>query len=202
MNDDWKWEDNWKWEKTFETNVRDERATRVWWGGNKDRRNEMVTRGFKRNTHWKEIKTKVEGIMGVSGVTYGGVKVIGQMSSFAIIRFDKYEHKQDFKRWLRTNGEDVTKEGGIWFGENVDKDTRARERAVGKVKKALCMAKQNRQDVCRDYRRGIVYVGDEVVARWNDVSKVMTFRGEGRGIRETYKRLLDEGRREEDQFSE
>jgi hypothetical protein len=32
--DDWKWEKNWEWEKTFETKVRDERATRVWWGGN------------------------------------------------------------------------------------------------------------------------------------------------------------------------
>ena len=81
----------------------------------------MVTRGFKRNTHWKEIKAKVEGIMGGSRVTYGGVKVIGQMASFAIIRFDEYEHKQDFKRWLRTNGEEVTKEGGIWLEKRLTK---------------------------------------------------------------------------------
>ena len=47
-----------------------------------------------------------------------------------------------------------------------------------------------------------MYVGDEIVARWDDKSKVMTFRGEGRGFRETYKRLMEEGRREEDQFSE
>ena len=47
-----------------------------------------------------------------------------------------------------------------------------------------------------------MYVRDGVVARWDDTSKVMTFRGEGRGIREAYKRLLEEGKREENQFSE
>ena len=124
------------------------------------------------------------------------------MASFAIIRFDEYEHKQDFKRWLRTNGEEVTKEGGIWFGENVVKDTRARERAVGKVKRALCMAKENRQDVYRDFRRGMVYVGDEVVAKWDEISKMMMFRGEGNEIKDTYKKLMEEGKREEDHFSE
>ena len=72
--------------------MRDERATRVWWGGHIGRRNEIVTRGLKRYTYWKEIKTEVDAIMGVSGVTNGGVKVIGQMLSFAIIRFDEYEH--------------------------------------------------------------------------------------------------------------
>ncbi len=65
--------------------------------------------------------------MGVSRVTNGGVKVIGKMP---IIRFDAYENKQDFKRWLQTYGEEVKREKWIWFGENVDKDARARERAA------------------------------------------------------------------------
>ena len=137
-----------------------------------------------------------------SRVTNGGVKVIGQMASFAIIRFDAYWNKLEFKRWLQTYGEEMTGESGIWFGENMDKDARARERAVGKVKRALLMAKERRTDVYRDFRRGMVYVGDEVVARWDEMSKMMTFRGEGKDIRETYQKLMEEGRREQDHFSE
>ena len=138
----------------------------------------------------------------MSRVTNGGVKVIGQMASFAIIRFDTYENKQEFKRWLQTHGEEVKKERGLWFGENVDKDARARERAVGKVKRALLLAREGRTDVYRDFRRGMVYVGDEVVAKWDETGKMMTFRGEGKEIRGTYKKLMEEGKREEDQFSE
>ena len=114
--------------------VKDDGLPRVWVGGRYDRRNEMIARGFKRNTFWKEIKSKVEETMSVSRVANGGVKVIGQMASFAVIRFDTYDDKQQFKRWLQTYGEDTKKERGIWFGDNVDKDARARERAVGKVK--------------------------------------------------------------------
>ena len=201
--EDNKWiNDDEKLHQKCERDVKDERTTRVWWGGRIDRRNEMVARGFKRNTHWKEIKSKVEEVMGKSGVTNGGVKVIGQMASFAIIRFDAYENKQEFKRWLQTYGEEVKRERGIWFGENVDKDARARERAVGKVKRALMMARDGRNDVYRDFRRGVVYVGDEVVAKWDEMFKMMMFRGEGKEIRDTYKRLMEDGRREEDQFSE
>ena len=86
----------------------------------------------------------------------------------------------------------------MWFGENVDKDARARERAVGKVKRALLLAKDGRNDVYRDFRRGVVYVGDEVVAKWDEMLKMMMFRGEGKEIRDTYKRLMEEGRGEED----
>ena len=96
----------------------------------------------------------------------------------------------------------MKKERGIWFGENLDKDARARERAVGKVKMALLLAKEGRTDVYRDFRRGMVYVGDEVVVKWDVTGKMMTFSGEGKEVRGTYKKLMEEGRREEDQFSE
>ena len=82
--------------------------------------------------------------MGKSMVNNGGVKVIGQMASLAIIRFEAYENKQEFKRWLQTYGEEVSKERRIWFGEDVDKDARARERAVGKVKRVLFLASEER----------------------------------------------------------
>ena len=82
------------------------------------------------------------------------------------------------------------------------KDARARKRAVGKVKRALMLAKETQTDVCRDCRRGMVYVGDVVVARWDEMSKMMTFRGEGREIRGIYKKMMEEGRKDEDRFSE
>jgi hypothetical protein len=202
-NDDGKGGQNGEgWRYQLERDEKDEWETRVWRGGRIDRRNEMVARGFKRNTYWKEIKSKVEEVMGKSRVTNGGVKVIGQMASFAIIRFDSYENKQEFKHWLQTHGEEVKRERGIWFGDNADADTRARERAVGKVKRALFLAREARTDVYRDYRRGMVYVGDEVVAKWDGMAKMMTFRGEGREIRGTYKKLMEEGKRDEDPFSE
>ena len=140
--------------------------------------------------------------MEVSRVKNGGVNVIGQMASFAIIRFDTYGNKQEFKRWLQTYGKEVKREKGMWFGDNVDKDARARERAVGKVKRALFLVREGREDVYGDFRRGMVYVGDEVVAKWDDMLKMMVFRREGKDIRDSYKKLMEEGRREEDQFSE
>ena len=140
--------------------------------------------------------------MKVSKVTFGGAKVISHMASFAIVRFDTYEDKQQFKSWFKTSGEEVKKERGIWFGENTFKDARARERAVGKVKRALLLAREGRKDVYRDFRRGLVYVGDKVVAKWDVTGKMMTFSGEGKEIRGTFRKLMEEGKREEAQFSE
>ena len=98
--------------------------------------------------------------MGTSGVTDGGVEVIGQLASTSIIRFDTYENKREFKRWLQTYEEEVKSERGRWFGDKVDKVARARERAVGKVKRALFFAREGREDVYQDFRRGMVYVID------------------------------------------
>ena len=136
-NKTWKGDDEWvndegKLEQKIERDVKDERTTRVWWGGCIDRRNETVAMRFKRNTHWKNIKSKVEEVMGKSRVTNGGVNVIGQMASFAIIRFDAYENKHEFKQWLQTYGEEVKRKRGIWVGYNVDKDARARKGRWGR----------------------------------------------------------------------
>ena len=59
----------------------------------------------------------------------------------------------------------------------MDTDARARERAVGKVKRVLLLARETRTDVYRDYKRGRNYVGDVVVVKWDEMSKMMTFRG-------------------------
>ena len=199
-NDDWKWEEtpgksDDKWEG-------EEYGGNRWDARRDDRRNEMVAKGFKYDTYWKEIKSKFEEVMGVSRVAYGQVKAIGEKSSSAIIHFDDSEKKREFKLWLGRNGEEVKKERGIWFGDNINRDARARERAVGKVKMALMKAREERTDVYSDYNRGLVYVGDEVVAKLDAEIRVMTFAGEGKEIRTKYKELMDEGRREQSEFSE
>ena len=203
--EDHHWDDgNIKWEQKAGGDWRDDWWTRTWRvGGNYDRQNEMVARGFDRNTYWKEIKEKVEEVMGKSGITYNRVRVIGEKSSFAIIRFDQYENKQEFKKWLAEHGKEVKGEKGMWFGDNVDKKTRDKEVAVGLVVKALMAAKEGRRDVYRDYKQGKVWVGNVVVAKWEDDSQVMTFRGEGKVIRVAYKASKVGGwRGEEDEFSE
>lgn len=60
--------------------------------------------------------------MGISGVTYTQVRVVGQMASLAIVIFDGYEKKQELKRWLGTHGEEMKTQRGVWFGENLDKE--------------------------------------------------------------------------------
>jgi hypothetical protein len=94
-----------------------------------DRQNEMIARGFNRNTYWKDIKARVEEVLGISSITYERVKVIGEKASFAIIKFDKYETKQEFKKWLSWHGKEVKQERGMLFGDNVDK--RSRDRGSG-----------------------------------------------------------------------
>ena len=143
----------------------------------------MIAKGFKYNTHWKEIKAKTEEVMGVSEMSYGRIKVIGENASSAIIQFDNYDDKQQFKRWLGKYGSEVKKDRGMWFGDNIDKDASTKERAVGKVKRALMSVREDRTDIYRDFVLGVVYVGDDVVARWDRMSNVMTFRGEGKTLK-------------------
>ena len=207
VDDDWEKDDVWtedegKWEQKLGRDGRDDRGARVWWGGGYDRRNEMIARGFYRNTYWKEIKEKVEEVMGVSTIIYKKVKVIGERTSFAIIQFDSYENKLEFKKWLSWHGKEVKRERGMWFGDNVDKRTRDREIAVGSWVKALMMAREGRNDVYRDYKQGKVWVGDELVARWEGTSDVIHFRREGKDIRAAYKALRVREGGEEDEFSE
>ena len=181
----------------------DNQGHRVWGEDRRiDRKNEMVARGFERNTKWTIIKDAVEKVMNKSGVTFHRVQVIGQKNSFAFIKFETYEHKQGFKRWLEQWGDGVKEERGIWFGDNLDKDASERARAVGKVKKALMLAKNGRSDVDRCFDQGKVWVGRELVARWDDESKRMQFRGEGKQVKEQYEKLLMERRGEEEVFSD
>ena len=57
-----------------------------------------------------------------------------------------------------------------------------REVAVRLVVKTLTGAKEGRKEVYRDYKKGKVRVGNELVSKWDDDSQVMSFRGEGKDI--------------------
>ena len=84
----------------------------------------------------------------------------------------------------------------MWFADNIDKDLWKREQVVRRPKQALMMAREGRGDVERDYKQGEVYWGEEMDAKLNDI------RGEGRVIRETYKKLMMQSRGEEDYVSD
>ena len=68
------------------------------------------------------------------------------------------------------------------------------------------MARNGRSDVDRDFDQGKVWVktltGSELVARWDDESRRMQFRGEGKEIKEEYEKLMVEKRGEEEVFSD
>ena len=103
----------------------------------------MVARGFKYYTHWKEIKSRVEDVMGVSEVAYGQVKVIGERSPSAIYKSSDYGKETGFKLWLGRYV-DEEKKRGIWFKDNIDWEVRVREGAVEKDKLALMQAREAR----------------------------------------------------------
>jgi hypothetical protein len=140
--------------------------------------------------------------MNKSGEAYRRVHVIGQKSALGIVQFEGHHQKQEFKKWVEKYGGQVKAEKNWWFGDNVDKEARERERAVGKVKKALMKVREARTDVERDYRRGRVWVGRELVAQWDDMFKAMQFRGEGKTIKTEYERMMKEERAAVEKFSD
>ena len=207
-NDDWKWDqDRWGYVKMM-TEMKGGGGTEGnnEWGVQREtktemRKNEMVVRWFQRNSNWKDIKNKTEHTMNRTGKAYERVSVIGQIASFAIVKFADFDGKRVFKEWLSQHGAEVKDATGLWFSDNADKDTRDKERAVGKMKKALMLAKPNRTDVTRDYRKGTVYVENTLVAKWDDIFKVMQSKGEAKEVRDKYEELMKEGR-DEGEFSE
>lgn len=70
------------------------------------------------------------------------------------------------------------------------------------MKLALIVAGNGRDDVYRVYEQGKVWVGNELVTKWNVMLGMMQFRGEGKDVRETYKKLIEETKGLEDDFSD
>ena len=74
---------------------------------------------------------------------------------------------------------------------NVEKEQRILEVATGKVKKALCLKRENRKDVTNEWRRGRVYAGRELVAKWEDGNMKLLV-GEVLGMADRIKELKKE----------
>ena len=67
------------------------------------------------------------------------------------------------------------------MNDNLEKERREKEVVVGQVQKALCLESEGRTDVICDWRWGRVYVGREMVAKWED-DNLQLLRGEGLGL--------------------
>ena len=170
------------------------------------RKREMVVRGFERNTPRKEVITKITSVMDALGwsskVEEGGIFTVGPMVSFGIVRFKSVDEKVGFKKMLAEKGstDSAWSKAGLWIGDNVDKEVRLRETAVGKVARALhekgggkkgAGGKGKRTDITVDWRRGRVYVGREEVASWTGARGLM-LSGEALKLKSRIKELLAE----------
>ena len=141
------------------------------------RKREMIVRGFERNTPKKEVLQKIDKFLVENGIDIEGKAfTVGPMVSFGIVRFESVEDKVGFKNWLALNPEKVTGPT-MWFGDNLEKERRLMEVATGKVKKALCLVREGRDDITIGWRRGEVFVGRNLVAKW-EVNKMVLLRGE------------------------
>ena len=97
------------------------------------------------------------------------------------------QHKSKFKEWLGENQHRLAALK-IWVNDNIEKERREKEIIVGKIKKALCMKQEGRTDVICDWRWGRVYVGRELVAKWEQ-DKVKLMKGEVLGLGPQIKEL-------------
>lgn len=139
------------------------------------RKREMVFRGFDSNTPKDEIKGYINNFLKDSDYeTTTIVFTIAPMTSFGIVRLQSIEEKIQFKQWLGEKRQTL-KAKGIYVSDNVDKDTRIKEIVTGKVAKALHDANggKKRQDLTVDWRRGVLFLGKEEVARWEEGSMVL-----------------------------
>ena len=85
------------------------------------------------------------------------------------------------------------------ISDNLPKEDRARERAVGKVKRALMEVDEDRVDVVVDYASGEVWVGEERVAKWTGDG--LKTKGEALSLKDRIDSLMAE-RRPQDELSE
>ena len=137
------------------------------------RKREMVMRGVPRNTPKNEVIAKMNHIISLAKIeTEVPPFTIGPMVSFGIVRFPDSGRKFAFKEWLKDNQE-VMKHEQVYVSENVEKSQRTLEIAAGKVKKVLCQKREGRRDVTVDWRRGQVFVGRVLVAKWLDGKMVL-----------------------------
>ena len=162
--------------------------------GNLSRRTrEMIFKNFKRNTPSASVVEAIQAFIEKSGcqIEEKGVFSYLPMTSFGIGRFANHEEKRKFKLWLADHKPDMKYKGiDIFAEDNEDKEENDKKTAVGKVIRALYMAREGRKDITRTYDGGQVWVGQKIVAKWRNGA--MDFKGEGLAIKDSYLKLLDE----------
>ena len=140
---------------------------------------EMVIGGLPKDSPRKEVIEKVRTIMNHAAVMVEDVFTFDKFGSIGIVRFTGADGKKAFKQWLVTEeGKGVMLGAGAgiepaWAGDNLDKRERDRRRALGKVKKALSQVAGTNFGIDVDYKRGKVYKGKEVVAKFDDDGRLV-----------------------------
>ena len=113
---------------------------------------------------------------------------IGPVVKMGLMRFKTVAGKSKLKEWLGKNQHRI-RSMGIWVGDNLGKSVRLKKTVTGKVKRALCEVKENRDDVTNDWRRGQVWVGTDLVAKWED-DKMLLLSREVIQVRERIVQLM------------
>ena len=167
---------------------------------------EMVITGFPYNTPKVEIEAILADVVKKYEITTDDQFAPGPLASVGILRFNSSAHKKEFKQKLKTNGFSI-KHGGreLHVGDNAPKEDKPKERAVGRVKRALMEVKRDHTDVLVLRKKGEVYLEGE-----NGRVRVAKWRGDHlklAGEAETLKGRIDEliaerGGRERDGLSD
>ena len=134
----------------------------------------MVVRGFSWNTPRNEVVETMNKMVKFAGKEMANALdcppfTIAKMTSFGIVRFKDTTMKNKFKEWLAADeNKEYLKNMKVWMNDNQAKERRVMETVAGKVKCALCQNREGREDVTCDWRWGRVYVGRELVAKWEN----------------------------------
>ena len=126
----------------------------------------MIVTGFPYNTPQAEIQKVLDEIVDDYGVKVQDKFSLALRASLGIMRLSSETPKRNFKTKLKEKRFDKQHGGrDLHVGDNVPKDDQQKERAVGKLKKALMEAKKDRSDVQVLRKKGEVWTAEGRVAK-------------------------------------
>ena len=151
------------------------------------RKREMIVTGFAWNMQEPDVEQAINDLFTGLKQNVQYVFATKPRTSYGIVRFHSLEDKKSFKKNLSEKKWDQSYRGRpLAINDNDDKQDNDKNRAIGKVKRALMEVNKERKDVVALRRAGEVWIGDERVAKWKDG----TLRA--RGEAETLKSRIDE----------
>ena len=100
----------------------------------------MVVSGFPWETPSEEVEKKITEVVQLACIKDLDTVTTRKHISFAFVTFKDIQTKKEFKKWLAGSEDKILYKGahGLRVGDNEDRKQRARGRAIGKVKRALC----------------------------------------------------------------